>query len=582
MGHWVENPLNFDALNLVAGTDPNDWALWIGAGVSRPLGYPLWGELVNRCIAQYFNEAEAAPLNQSIAAGKFLDALEVVAQRISNKALDNFFRKELSSGSKKSSPLHDAISSIWSDPKIVSLNLDQSFEQRLGKKIGRVLTPSDRSELGRYWNATGTMIKVHGCVDRQDTFVLTRSQYERAYSKESTLTELMNRLIERKSIFLGTSFVGDRAAEILESREDIWVSESVIILASSTDKSDAVLKRKFARMNICPLFFPVGRYDLIVDIVRHLFKQPIASGSPEVIQLASNGAMLESNLVTSSYASEEDDALDSMIKDIVIAQKFGDKSKYQAICEALQKRQTLSSELRFAADLVVFKMHSQMGDTRYVLEKYESLVSAAGSRERDMHKSSILRRAAFAASITGDGALAGSLLKECRKYERNAHSSATTSIYEILCAIAAGDESAILFDRPFMRGIQETYLRGVDQLDLTQWQFGLTKTMAQTLFVESAVRDIEGREKVSRRLQFAAYQLSRIVNASMLSEGFGELVHACSSRSSELGVRIENAMRGEEINVANQFRSRLAPIFTSGQDFLSAENWNLIIEECYT
>lgn len=190
--------------------------LFIGAGISRLVGLPSWGELAEKtlkglCEKGYLNYAETDQL-------KHLDPKQIfsIAELVDKKG----FKKEIATHLKKpeSEGIYKIINKIGC--VCVTTNYDELLtpshssttdgSEPLGES-SRVENPEEISI--HHLNEPGTIIHLHGYKDKPDTMVVTTEDYLNHYNLENIQKFLEFLFREKIVVFLG---YGLKEMEILE------------------------------------------------------------------------------------------------------------------------------------------------------------------------------------------------------------------------------------------------------------------------------------------------------------------------------------------------------------------------------
>ncbi|GEM_PF-4574935 len=170
-------------------------AFWIGAGISKLAGYPLWEELVNQLIQIYqalnFNNYEYVMKKQLIEKLKKDREFEKILEIIKSDAKEFFERsvqeifKNVEQNPNKDISIFNVISKfIRHRIIIITTNLDMELENILRKKLGInkeqiSIVPEDG---GVFWDKY--IFYLHGRIDKPDSWILTETDYAGVYDNE--------------------------------------------------------------------------------------------------------------------------------------------------------------------------------------------------------------------------------------------------------------------------------------------------------------------------------------------------------------------------------------------------------------
>jgi transposase len=175
--------------------------LFVGAGVSKDAGLPLWRELV-------------APLGQHLGLPEAIDAPDVAQAYVNTHgrpALLRYLETALG-GVRQTGRMHRALARL-PVPVIFTTNYDQLLERALAARHGAgpavAITDDHLAALAPHPSAT--VIKLHGCLSATDTIVIARDDYARyPASHPAMLACLRHHLASHPVLFVGSSLAGLR------------------------------------------------------------------------------------------------------------------------------------------------------------------------------------------------------------------------------------------------------------------------------------------------------------------------------------------------------------------------------------
>ena len=195
---WMELPIELRALadDLAAKARSGDLVLFLGAGLSRSAGYPLWGELLAEL-------AEAAHLSvteiESLKLLPYLDAATVLEARFPQGELRSLIAEKFSATNYG---LTHALTATLGLREAVTTNYDVLYE-RAFEDCGNTLSVLPHRPVN---GADAWILKIHGCTTQPHDIVITRRDYLRYDATRSALFGIVQAmLITRHILFLGFS-----------------------------------------------------------------------------------------------------------------------------------------------------------------------------------------------------------------------------------------------------------------------------------------------------------------------------------------------------------------------------------------
>lgn len=211
---WRELPARMrhaaDALAKKARS--GDLVVFLGAGVSQGAGLPSWTDLLSELAAaraQLKSEDDQRALKRL---GE-LDRAAVIKKRLEQQGdadtvderLGHAVARLLKERGKRHALTHGLLASLPVE-EVITTNYDDLFE-RASCAADRACTvlPSGDVARGQRW-----LLKMHGCVTRPETIVLTREDYLKFQENRTALAGIVQALLlTRHMLFVGFSFSDD-------------------------------------------------------------------------------------------------------------------------------------------------------------------------------------------------------------------------------------------------------------------------------------------------------------------------------------------------------------------------------------
>jgi hypothetical protein len=182
---------------------------FIGSGFSKPLGLPDWGQLVANVARNVGFDPELFTLH-----GTYPQLLDFIKREYRSEWTN--FLHELRVGldsdnantNRKASRNHKLLAELDFDT-IYTTNYDPHIEKALSenKKIPKVLTSLEDFASTPHYSFNCEVIKFHGDVKKEDTMILTETQYfDRMALEEAVDQRLRADLLSNSFLFIGYSF----------------------------------------------------------------------------------------------------------------------------------------------------------------------------------------------------------------------------------------------------------------------------------------------------------------------------------------------------------------------------------------
>lgn len=256
---------------------------FIGAGMSKPMGMPLWGEALKQLLAR-LPAANGPAITALIDAGQYLAAAQALvdhdAVQVTNFVRTTYRIQKI----KLDGPM--LLVPRFAKGCIVTTNFDDAIEQTYRR---------DKVEFPAYMHGTQEhnffprlvrgdrcLLKLHGDADNPATHILTQDQYGDGYGDpfdfHKPLPKALRQIFVSQSLlFLGCSLDQDWTLELFEqakAADEYAVPNHYAILPAPVDAQTKQQKEtRLLTLNIQPLWYPEGRHEfvgtylqLIVDV----------------------------------------------------------------------------------------------------------------------------------------------------------------------------------------------------------------------------------------------------------------------------------------------------------------------------
>ena len=249
---------------------------WIGAGISAAAGLPLWSELLSK-ISQNLRKADRQIAAKLISAG-FLD---LAADLVSTFPEVNIEREMVSIFGRPvpGYSIPPQIRKLGAQT-IVTTNYDRLIELAMPWLVP--LTPqSYRSEAYR---EKLCLLKLHGTIERPESWIITRWQYARHYNAD--LIEDLRNLFRNKSIlFLGCSLRKEQYLEILKKIPQNERGQHFAVLCVNSDAEGKKRGKALLELGIEVIpYRTMGGHSFVQEVLEYV--QPSAAQTMSRVRTA--------------------------------------------------------------------------------------------------------------------------------------------------------------------------------------------------------------------------------------------------------------------------------------------------------
>ena len=242
---------------------------FVGAGLSKSTGYPLWGEFLEKLTRDYVSIGKK--VKKSVVAGQYEDAAQTVLDKVGEDVFDEeiqttFGANRSVKGPVKLLPFLFRRGCITTNFDYV-LNrvydaVDKPFK---GEFIGSRLMEAPR----RLAAEPHCLLRLHGEADSAQGRVLTAAEYAASYGEDGAYRQLFEHLVANTSLlFLGCSLSVDRTIAALK---EINAAARVaaprhFALLPITDGPDREARRiELGTADIHPIWYPGEDHDQAIE-----------------------------------------------------------------------------------------------------------------------------------------------------------------------------------------------------------------------------------------------------------------------------------------------------------------------------
>ncbi len=244
-------------------------APFVGAGLSKACGYPMWGEALRK-IAQKLNGLEVQNIEPLMEQYDYLQAAQVLHDA-SAQQVQHFIKTEF----RQRGAIHGPVRLLpeFSNGCIVTTNFDTVIED-LFRDRGQPLdgymhgTQAGNNFVQRLLRGERCILKLHGDAGQANTHVFTQAQYQAAYGGASgELFAFQNQLpralrqifISHSLLFLGCSLEQDKTLDLFKFVVDEAAFEIpdhfALLNEPATPQERARKETRLLQLKIRPLWY---------------------------------------------------------------------------------------------------------------------------------------------------------------------------------------------------------------------------------------------------------------------------------------------------------------------------------------
>lgn len=260
---------------------------FVGAGLSCPFGYKLWGGVLAE-LAEYIpTEANRKTALEQIhnsqyeeAAQTILDAYPFMLDQLPGIVSPDILRT-CSEETKRTSAAW-VLPLLFQKGLVMTTNFDRVLEHvYLAHRSEAIptVTPMNQDRLDQLCqNQALSLFKLHGDIGSEavsiDDLVFTGAQYDKHYAANSPLVAALARWFSnRRLLFLGCSLNADRTMQVLQrvSRSQNGIRHYAILGCKETE----ITKRsqELASLGILPIFYDDSNHDALRVILERLLEE---------------------------------------------------------------------------------------------------------------------------------------------------------------------------------------------------------------------------------------------------------------------------------------------------------------------
>jgi SIR2-like domain len=269
--------------DLLAAVERGRIVPFVGAGMSKPMGMPLWGEALKELLSR-LPGADAAGISALIDAGQYVTAAQALVEddavQTSNFISTKYRVQKIKLGGPMKLLPHIAKGCV------ITTNFDDAIEQTYGV-VGIAFHAymhgtQEHNFFTRLVRGDRCLLKLHGDAENAATHILTKAQYADGYGNpfdfHKPLPKALRQVFVSQSLlFVGCSLEQDWTLELFEQakRADEYVIPNHYAILPSPEDAQAKQRKatRLLKLNIQPMWYPLGQHEflerylqLIVDV----------------------------------------------------------------------------------------------------------------------------------------------------------------------------------------------------------------------------------------------------------------------------------------------------------------------------
>lgn len=240
-------------------------APFVGAGLSRACGYPMWGEALRK-IAQKLNGLGVQDIEPLMAEYDYLQAAQVLHDAAAEQ-VRHFIKTEFRQRGVIDGPVR--LLPELSNGCIVTTNFDTVIEDMfrdLKQPLDGYMhgTQAGNNFVQRLLRGERCILKLHGDAGQANTHVFTQAQYQAAYGQPFAFQNQLPRalrqiFISHSLLFLGCSLEQDKTLDLFKSVVDEGAFEIpdhfALLNEPATAQERARKEDRLLQLKIRPLWY---------------------------------------------------------------------------------------------------------------------------------------------------------------------------------------------------------------------------------------------------------------------------------------------------------------------------------------
>jgi hypothetical protein len=262
-------------------------ALFVGAGLSRPAGYPGWGELMQLVVQEtgQLVRIETGELQALLEAGKFADVADQCRELLGRTSFSKVLRRALAQGRPPPEATHRA---IVQTPYacIVTTNFDTLLEDAYGlwSDVGIPKAPTGVGLAGQgtlLLDGAFFVLKAHGTIHDDASMVFTSEDYRRIIHQNPAFTAMMSAiLLSHAILFVGYSLGDANFRLLIDSQLTTFGTQAPprYAIMEAVGEHEREILRRTAGIEV--ISYPRGQHGTVARILKTIAEKTSTAKLP--------------------------------------------------------------------------------------------------------------------------------------------------------------------------------------------------------------------------------------------------------------------------------------------------------------
>ncbi|MBW4934464.1 SIR2 family protein [Marinobacter sp. F4206] len=232
---------------------------FVGAGMSKPSGYPGWTGFLYRVLTE--TRVPPKDFDQLITNGEYEEAAEALHDDLPAGCFLEYVENEFGADREVSGPVQ-RLPYLFSGA-VITTNFDDVLTKAYSSadlEFNEILEGADAVEFPRILGENKkVLVKLHGKANSSRKRVLTKSEYDRHYESDHALESVIEAISTRSLLFIGCSLTIDRTLACLgriAAQKGVENIPRHYAFLKLRDDEDRLARRdELARANVYPIWY---------------------------------------------------------------------------------------------------------------------------------------------------------------------------------------------------------------------------------------------------------------------------------------------------------------------------------------